>query len=85
MLGATLFQYRNKHNNHNLQGSIALYICLDGGVYVNGLNNTEYQHICSDGERIRVTIDMVAGTIGWERTYPTHLSIITLPIPENIL
>jgi hypothetical protein len=83
MLGVTLFEYRNKPNNLNLQESIALYIC-SSGVFVNSLMTNKYKHICSDGERTRVTIDIIRGTVGWERTHPTYMPIGTLLIPEKM-
>jgi hypothetical protein len=54
------------------------------GVYVGGSVKAVYKYIFSDGERIRVTIDVFQGTIGWERTHPTYLFIGSLPILETI-
>jgi hypothetical protein len=83
MLGVTLFEHRNTVCNYALHGSINFYI-NGSGIYVSGSNKNECKHSCSDGERIRVTIDMIGGTICWEHTHPTYLLIGTVFIPENM-
>jgi hypothetical protein len=54
------------------------------GVYAATSQKVDCKYESSDGEYIRVSIDMIRGMIGWERTYPTYLSIANIRIPETM-
>ena len=84
MVGLTSIENKSLANDHNLPGSMYLYL-VGSGMHINGIHRPDIAKYTGVGQsKLRVRINLTKNEVQWEQLTPPYFVIACVPIPPEM-